>query len=107
MAAALAGGAVDIEPRRREHPLPAPLTARVGVLPIQGVRQLHPAGATVDVPFVLAADAIEMPSEGGFDSCRKHGPAVLVPFAAGDNHLVDSETDILDAQPSALEKARV
>jgi len=33
MAAALPRGPVDVEPRRREHPLPGPFAPRVGVLP--------------------------------------------------------------------------
>ena len=43
MAAALTRGSVDVESRRREHPLPGPFTARVTVLPSERPPQLDPS----------------------------------------------------------------
>src|SRR5207302_10486819 len=49
MAAALTRGSVDVESRRREHPLPGPFAPRVGVLPSERPRQLDPPCALAEV----------------------------------------------------------
>src|SRR3972149_4062268 len=47
--APLAGHPVDVDPGGREDPLPAPLAARVRVLPHQGSRELDPAGSAPEI----------------------------------------------------------
>src|SRR5258708_10911826 len=56
----LAGRGVDVQPRRREHPMPYPLATGVGILPPQRGRELHPASTARQVPPMLAATALEV-----------------------------------------------
>jgi len=60
VASALAGGVIDVDPRCREDPLPAPLAAGVRILPGQCVRQLDPAGAPSEVVVVAASRPLQM-----------------------------------------------
>ena len=71
MPAPLAGDAIDVETGRREGPLPAPLAARVGILPPECPRQLDPAGAVLQVPGVLCANPLEVTHEVGLHDIRE------------------------------------
>src|SRR5712691_2031511 len=70
VAAPLAGEPVHVDARRREDPLPAPLTARVRVLARERSRQLDPAGALPEVGLVLLAPALNVSGQGGLDGGR-------------------------------------
>src|SRR5215510_4511795 len=50
---ALSRHAIDINSRRRKHPLPGPLPACARVFPLEGVGQFHPSGTSFQVEPVL------------------------------------------------------
>ena len=68
--ATLSRAAVDVEPRRRENPLPWPLAAGVGILASQRPGQLDPARAVCQISRVLLADAVDVASEVCSDDRR-------------------------------------
>ena len=102
----LAGRSVGIRPRRGEDPLPRPLTAGVGVLPGEGMRQLHPPGARAQVALVLRTDTREVTLQRGPYDGRKEGHPVAISLPAPDDDLIRRELEILDAQPRALQEAK-
>src|SRR5438034_438446 len=65
--AALAGRGILIGPRRGKDPLPAPLSARIGILHIERAGQLHPPRVARDVTLMLRADLGEMIESGLFN----------------------------------------
>ena len=101
MAAALARGAVDVEPGGRKGPVPRPLAAGVRVLAGKGPRQLDLVGAARQVGLVLALHPVQVLGEGAFD----HG-ASLGALAVADDDLVHPEVEILDSQAAAFEEAQ-
>ena len=56
--------AVGVMAGCREHPLPSPLFAGMGILALQRVGQADPAEASLEVIGVLAFDGLEVPKEG-------------------------------------------
>jgi hypothetical protein len=74
---AFAGLAVHVDPGRREHPLPRPLTPGIRVLAIQRTRKGHPAGVVSKIRLVLPPCRIEMPRQVGFDGGRMYASSVL------------------------------
>src|SRR3989304_1431188 len=56
----------------REDPLPAPLPARVRVLPHECSGKLDPAGAALEVLVVLPPYKLEVPRKVGLDGGGEH-----------------------------------
>jgi len=102
--AALAGGALLVEARGGEYPLPWPLATGVRVLAPQSQRQFHPAGAVTKIHLVLLLDHREVPGQFGFHNGRQHGHSILVPLATADGQLVPREVDILHPEVRAFEQ---
>src|SRR5262245_41506028 len=97
----LAGLAVSVDPGRREYPLPDPLPAGVGILAMEGGRQLDPARASGHIVVVLAAGGSEVVGQ----ICLADGDAVLVALAGAQRELVGGEVDVLGARAAALQDA--
>jgi hypothetical protein len=57
-------------------------------------RQFDPAGAALEIAFVLSANSLEMSSEIGFHDHWKHRHAVLVALASADHDLAPGEVDV-------------
>src|SRR3989304_4595741 len=89
--APLAGHPVYVYPRGREHPLPAPLPARVRVLPHQRSGKLDPPGAALEILPVLPPHTFEVPRKVGLDDGRQHRHTVLRTFARPYHDLVRCE----------------
>lgn len=106
MTAALARGAVAIDPGSREHPLPDPLRAGVWILTREGPRQLDPTGAAPQVGLMLALHPLQVLAEGGLGHGRQDGDAILGALPVADDDLVHREVDVLDAQAAAFEQAQ-
>jgi hypothetical protein len=68
MRAMLAREPVDIRSRRREDPLPHPLSVRARKYPNACGRQSRPAGSGFEIEAMLLSDAMHVPGEG-----RLHG----------------------------------
>jgi len=106
MAAALTRGSVDVESRRREHPLPGQFTPRVGVLPRERPRQLDPPRALAEVALMERSHSFDMLRQVGLDRARQHRHPVLAALAVVDRDLVHREVDVLDAQPATFQEAK-
>src|SRR5262249_35834219 len=106
MTAALTGGPVDVEARRREHPLPGPFAPRVRVLPSERPRQLDPPRALAEVALMERSHSFEMLREVGLDRGRQHRPPVLAALAVADRDLVRREVDVLDSQPATFQESK-
>src|SRR5262249_58805749 len=65
MAASLAGEAVDVKAGGGKDPLPAPQTARVGVLVHLGPGQFDPASALSEVSLMLLPHAFNVGGPSG------------------------------------------
>ena len=59
-----ASGCVEVRTGRREHPLPWPLAAGVGKLPVERVGQLDVACPLREVVLVVGTDLRQMPAQG-------------------------------------------
>src|SRR3989442_15696490 len=101
--AELAGHAVPIEPRRREHPLPDPLPPGVRVLAVERRRKLNPTAPRLKIAPVLLANPVEVPDQIRLDRCGQHCDPVLVALGASHEDLIGAEVDVLDAQAAAFE----
>ena len=82
MTAALSCVAIDVMAQRREHPLPAPLLARAGVLATQRLWQGHPAKPFSEIFLVLGRHALEMVRQVLSGGGGERRIPVLVAFAA-------------------------
>jgi len=105
MPASLAGGGVDVLASRWEDPLPEPLAAGVGELGVQGVGELDPARATLEVCAMLASDLHELPLEGLDCDHRQQGDAIAVALATANDDLPLGEIEILHPQACTLEES--
>lgn len=83
----LAGHPIDVDPRRRENPLPSPLPAGVRILSHQRPRELDSAGAARQIPLMLTPHQLEMLGEAGFDRGGKHCHPIPIPLAGPHNDL--------------------
>ena len=102
VAAQQAGLGVDVLPGSGEHPLPAELPGRAGVLPLEGVREGHRPAAGLQIPGVPDADLVEMLLEGITQRPRKDRLPVLSTLAVPDHEHPAAELDVLDAQGQAF-----
>src|SRR5262249_60323116 len=106
MTAALAGGGLDIDACRGEHPLPGPLAARVRVLEGEGGGKLDPAGPSFEIASVLGADPVEMPGKLRLQERGELGDEVVVILTRPHDDLVRADVHVLDSQAAALEEAK-
>ena len=88
MPPSLPGFPVDVEPGRREDPLPGRFAARVRVLPAKRCWKFHPSCAPRQIPLVLRSDNIQVAGEVHLCGLRKQCDSVLVPFPFADDDLV-------------------
>lgn len=86
--------------------LPDPFTGRVGEFTIKGIG--HPDGSESagKIRAMDTADAIEMHLQGLDKGGRKHGNAILHPFAIPDGDLPAIEIQILNPQAKAFHQAQ-
>ena len=82
VAAVLPGTLVDLDPSRREDPLPGPLAAGVRVLARQGPRELHPAGAVCQVEHVLPLNISRCSASASFTAAGNMVTRSLSPLPA-------------------------
>src|SRR3989441_341340 len=106
MAAALTRGLVDVESRRRKHPLPGPFAPGVRVLPRERPRQLDPPRALAEVALMKRSHSFDMLRVVGVDRAPQHRHPVLDALAVVDRDLVHREVDVLDAQPATFHEAK-
>ena len=83
---------------------PSPGSARIGVLAEERAGQLDPAGAMLEVGFVLAAHPLEVGEQVCPHRGRQHGGAILVPLAVADGELARREVNMLHAQATAFQQ---
>jgi hypothetical protein len=93
---------VHVAARRREHPLPAELPVRVGVLPRQGERQLDAPGAVAEIPLVEPANPAQVGLEREGEPYGQQGDAVFAALAVPLEQLVPAEVDVLHPELAAL-----
>ena len=109
-----AGHRIDVGSRRGEDPLPRPLTCRVRVLSVQGIRKLDPPRPCGDVARVLRANTIEMGAKWIHHLLRQHRDPILPSLAVAHDNLEPLEVQVIRPQayalqqpePSAIEKRR-
>lgn len=77
MAPAFACALVEVQPLRREHPLPGPVSAGARVLSFEGVRQGHSAQTLPEVSFVKSARPVQVPAQRFGKAGGQHGHAIL------------------------------
>ena len=102
----LPGVRLSIDPRRRKHPLPWPLAARIWQLPAQGVWKLDPTRAVREVGVMLFAHALEMLTEWQKGPFRKKRPPILPPLAVAHEDLAPLEVELLHTKSCALQKPK-
>ena len=95
MTAARSCVAIDVMARRREHPLPAPLLASVGVLATQRVWEGHPAKPFSEIFLVLGLHTLEMVRQVLSGGRGERRIPVLVALAGANEDLVTGEIEIL------------
>jgi len=103
MPAPLPGFPMDVEPGRRENPLPGEFAARVRVFSAERHRKLDPACAPLQIPLMLRPDHFQVTGEVHFRGMGEQRDAVLVAFPFTDDDLVRAEIDIFDPQPATFE----
>src|SRR5713101_2667656 len=104
MAAPLAGLLILVIPSRRKHPLPPPLSARVGILEVQRPRQLYPYRTVGEVALVLRCHRREMLQQRSLEPLGQHRHPIAIPLPTPDDNLMLREINVLDAQPERLEQ---
>jgi hypothetical protein len=90
---------VAILPRRREHPLPRPVTRRAKELPSQLLRQFHISATALDVSLVLPPHRRQMDFELAMNRLGQNGDPILHSLSASNEERPVSEINVLDAQP--------
>lgn len=90
----------------REHPLPAPVQRRLGILPIERIKHPHSAPPSDQVHFVDRLHFSEMIMKGLLDRFRKHRRPVPGPLAVSDYDFTTLEIDILHSQAQAFCQAK-
>src|SRR5262245_57802254 len=105
MTAALTGGPVNGEARRRKQPLPGPFAPRVRVLPSERPRQLDPPGALAEVALMERSHPFEVLREVSLDHTREHRHAVPAVLAVSDRDVVRREVEVLDSQPATFQES--
>lgn len=106
MAATLTGLLVEVVPRCGEDPLPSEVTARVRVLPMEGSRQLHPAGTAFHVGGVLPGHPSQLPLQAFPGADRQDRDAIPPALAVSDHDLGGPEVQALDPQSGTFEQGR-
>ena len=106
MSVFFSGCPICVVARCRKYPLPSPLFSRIGIFPIEGVRQDDSAQAALKIAPVLLSNDFEVLSEGFFHHCGKHRVPIFVAFAGTHNYLVGGEIDIFDPQLQTLHQSQ-
>src|SRR5205823_9027936 len=104
MAPPLAGAGIIVRATRWKHPLPPPLTSRLGVLRPQRPRQLHPARTLGHIALVPSAHLGQMAQQGTLETLGQHRHTVAVTLSAPHPDLVRGEIEVLRPQPQRLEQ---
>lgn len=102
VAARFAGAGVGGERLGREDPLPGPFASGVGVLAVQGVRQVDIGLPGVAVLFIEGVDFSEVAHQGVFEGLGEHGEAVFLALAVSDGDLVQGQVHVFDAQADTI-----
>jgi hypothetical protein len=100
----LADDRVDIEPGRRKHPLPPPLSAGHRVLGGQRSRELDRSVTGRKIVIVQAMHDLEMDAQRSFERAGKHGHSIPIPLATSHPDFVRPKIEILDPQAQPLEE---
>ena len=95
---------VGVEPRRREHPLPADLIGRPRVLALQGKRQFDAAGSVGEIAGVLGPHSLKLCGKRRHEPQRKHGHPIPGALAVAHHDLAALQIDVLHPQPAAFEQ---
>src|SRR5438552_11924223 len=104
MAPPRAGAGIIVRAARWKHPLPPPLTSRLGILRPQRPRQLHPARSLGHIALVPSAHLGEMAQQGTREALGQHRHTVAVTLPAPHPDLVRRETEVLRPQPPRPEQ---
>jgi hypothetical protein len=96
------GRGVVILPRRRERPLPGPLSIRARIFPIELTRKFNVAAAFAQILFVPCLDFLKMQFQTILYGRGQDGYPVLAPLPLPDHDLSVSEIDFLRAKLQAL-----
>ncbi len=96
------GARIDRDLRCGKHPLPSPFLRGVGILPGQGVGQIHAAEAVGAVVVLQFPYSGEMSEQRRFHGEGQHREALFVPFAFSHHAVVGAAIYLFHPQPETL-----
>src|SRR5204863_6682581 len=80
------------------------LAPRVGVLPPELMRHLHPSGSGSEVALVLQPYPLEVTLQRWLGGRRKEGDPIAIALPTPHGDMVRSEIEVLDPESSAFEE---
>ena len=101
-----AAARIDAALRGGKHILPVPLARRIGILPLQGMRQIDGAEALGQILLESVLHRAEMAPQGNDHFIGQGDHAVLAPLAIDDQNGAVGKIEVHDTQAHTLHEAQ-